>query len=162
LEDWRVIDRLGHIADYFLVKERLQKLHHTAHIVKIQLGNQGMGKPLVDQYEQFKQIAIDMIANTKEIIVEYIDDRKQKERKLNILHDFVHSTCSYFVDLTIIVVLRSALDDVRFFSNSNSDGFDFCGFGRPKVCSTPKISLQLLLMRLSKEYNRIGLRIALS
>jgi hypothetical protein len=65
---WRVLDRVKGVLNYFYVKERLTKLHQTAHIVKIQIGNQGLGKPIVDQYEQMKQIAMDMIANTKEII----------------------------------------------------------------------------------------------
>jgi hypothetical protein len=142
-----VVDRLGFFADYFQVKERLQKLHHTAHIVKIQLGNQGMGKPLVDQYEQLKQIAIDMIANTKEIIVDSIYDRRLKEKKSNILHDYVYIGGFSFVDRMMTVVLSKAFWELRFFSNSNSDMLGFCVIFRPNKPSSPKSSLQLFLIR---------------
>lgn len=64
----QVKDRVNQLLEYFQFDDRVSQLRKTAHIVKLQVGNRAMGKPLIDQYEQIKKATIDMVQNTKEII----------------------------------------------------------------------------------------------
>jgi hypothetical protein len=68
-ERFGVYNRLERIFIYFDLQSRIEEIHSSGHKLKVQIGNRAAGKPLVDQYEITKKVAIEMINHTKQIIV---------------------------------------------------------------------------------------------
>lgn len=87
-ERFGVADRLKRVFQYFDLHSRIEEIHRSGHNLKIEIGNRAAGKPLVDQYEITKKVAVEMINQTKYIIVIISNKRKQRRRRtsLNIDH----------------------------------------------------------------------------
>jgi hypothetical protein len=68
-----------YLYEYFAIEKRLRDIHRIGHFVKEQLGKKAIGRPVVDQYESAKQMAFEMMDQTKRIIAAQQYQRRNEE-----------------------------------------------------------------------------------
>jgi hypothetical protein len=114
-ENFEIRKRLQQILLVFNIQAIFVWLRQNGHNLKIRIGDRSAGKPIVEQYEVAKQVAMDMYKHTKLIIVfRFYNSRRMKGRKqFNLkIKQFNSLYCVSFLCVPLVISNESDLQSV--------------------------------------------------